>query len=94
MQIARSSEVLPLDSEIERTCRRLRQQRRQQQARTMAEEPNIPQENPQQARALRDYFKPIVNKNYSGIRRQTINANNFELKPALINMVEQNQYGG
>ena len=24
----------------------------------------------------------------------TINANNFELKPALINMVQQNQYGG
>ena len=30
----------------------------------------------------------------SGVRRQAINANNFELKPALINMVQQNQYRG
>ncbi|XP_073017896.1 uncharacterized protein [Primulina eburnea] len=31
---------------------------------------------------------------YSGIARGTIAANNFELKPALINMVQQNQFGG
>ncbi|XP_075515499.1 uncharacterized protein LOC142550149 [Primulina tabacum] len=30
----------------------------------------------------------------SGIARRTINANNFELKPALINMVQQNQFTG
>ena len=40
-----------------------------------------------------DYFIPIVNDNYSGIRHQLINTNNFELKPTLINMVQQNQYG-
>jgi len=50
--------------------------------------------NNNQRRALRDYFKPVVNDNYSGIQRRAINANNFELKPALINMVQQNQYGG
>ena len=49
--------------------------------------------NGQEQRALSDYFRPIVNDNYYGIRRQPINANNFELKPALINMVQQNQYG-
>ena len=42
---------------------------------------------------MRDYFKPVVNDNYFGIRRQPINANNFELKLAPINMVQQNQYG-
>ncbi|XP_073031282.1 uncharacterized protein [Primulina eburnea] len=31
---------------------------------------------------------------YSGIACGTIAANNFELKPALINMVQQNQFGG
>ena len=36
----------------------------------------------------------MVADNYSSIRCQTINANNFELKQALINMLQQNQYGG
>ncbi|XP_030959070.1 uncharacterized protein LOC115981018 [Quercus lobata] len=40
-----------------------------------------------QPRTLKDYVWPIVNDNYSGVRRQTINANNFELKPALIRMM-------
>ncbi|XP_024022404.1 uncharacterized protein LOC112091897 [Morus notabilis] len=56
----------------------------------MAEEQN----QADQQRTLRDYFKPVVNENYSGIQRQQVNANNFELKSALVNMVQQNQYGG
>ena len=44
--------------------------------------------------ALRDYFRPVVVDNYSSIHHQAINTNNFELKLALINMVQQNQYGG
>ena len=36
----------------------------------------------------------MVNENYLGIRRQTIDANNFELKPSLISMVQQQQFGG
>ena len=34
-----------------------------------------------------------MNENFSGIRHQTIDANNFELKPALISMVQQQQFG-
>lgn len=34
----------------------------------------------------------MINVNYSRIYRQIINPNNFELKLALINMVQQNQY--
>ena len=47
-----------------------------------------------QPRTLKDYVWPVVNENNSGIRRQTINANNFELKPALISMVQQAQFSG
>ena len=36
----------------------------------------------------------MINDNYSGIACQTINGNNFELKLALISMVQQNQFGG
>ncbi|XP_031398546.1 uncharacterized protein LOC116209130 [Punica granatum] len=44
------------------------------------------------ARALRDYAVPTIMG--SAIRRPTIPANNFELKPALIQMVQSNQFGG
>ena len=44
----------------------------------------------QEQRALKDYFRPVVADNYLGIRRQAIDTNNFELKPTLINMVQQN----
>ncbi|XP_073030643.1 uncharacterized protein [Primulina eburnea] len=43
---------------------------------------------------IREHFCPVINAHYSGIARGTIAANNFELKPALINMVQQNQFGG
>ncbi|XP_068653901.1 uncharacterized protein [Aristolochia californica] len=47
-----------------------------------------------QPRTLKDYVRPVVNDNYSGIRCQTINANNFELKPGLISMAQQAQFSG
>ena len=36
---------------------------------------------------LGDCWHPMMNEDYSRIRQQPIDANNFELKPALINMV-------
>ena len=36
---------------------------------------------------LGDCWRLMMNEDYSGIRHQPIDANNFELKPALINMV-------
>ena len=43
---------------------------------------------------LGDCWRPMMNEEYSGIRHQPIDANNFELKPALISMVQQQQFGG
>ncbi|XP_075481199.1 uncharacterized protein LOC142521912 [Primulina tabacum] len=43
---------------------------------------------------IRDHFRPVINTHYSCIARGTINANNFELKTTLINMVQQNQFAG
>ena len=37
---------------------------------------------------LGDCCRPMMNEDYSGIRHQPIHANNFELKPELINMVQ------
>ncbi|XP_075500001.1 uncharacterized protein LOC142538578 [Primulina tabacum] len=42
---------------------------------------------------IREHFRSVINAHYSGIARGTIAANYFELKPALINIVQQNQFG-
>ena len=46
---------------------------------------------------LGDCWKPMLNDKNSEIRQRFINANNannFELKPSLISMVQQQQFGG
>ena len=41
-----------------------------------------------------DFWRSLLNENYLRIRHQSIDANNFELKPALISMVQQQQFKG
>ena len=43
---------------------------------------------------LGDYVLPRHQGPTSGVVRPPIQARNFELKPSLINMVQQNQFGG
>ena len=50
--------------------------------------------NNEQPRILRDFAIPTVNGANGSITRPAITANNFELKPALIQMVQQIQFGG
>ena len=86
MRRYKSLERIPLDPKIDRTYLALRRER-QARAQNMAD----PQQN---QRTMKDYFKPAIMGDYSGIQRLPINANNFELKLALIHMVQNNQYGG
>ena len=44
----------------------------------------------QNNQALRDYVMPLVNDTFSGIQRPTIQANNFEIKLGIIQMVQVN----
>ena len=49
----------------------------------------------QEQKALRDYAMPSVNEATSSIRRLAIQANNFEIKPAIIQMIQETvQFGG
>ena len=41
-----------------------------------------------------DFWRPIIQEEYSAIRQPTVDANNFEVKPALITMVQQHQFTG
>ena len=43
---------------------------------------------------MEDFLRPSIQDEYSSIRQPTIEANNFELKPTLITMVQQHQFTG
>ena len=43
---------------------------------------------------MEDFWRPIIQEEYSVVRQPLIEANNFELKPALITMVHQHQFTG
>ena len=38
---------------------------------------------------MEDFWRPVIQDEYSSMRQPPIEANNFELKPALITMVQQ-----
>ena len=43
---------------------------------------------------MEDFWRPVIQAEYSAVRQPAVEANNFELKPALITMVQQNQFTG
>ena len=47
-------------------------------------------ERPQGQRIMEDFWKLVIRDDYSVVRQPAIEAKNFELKPALITMVQQN----
>lgn len=101
--------LLPFDSEIERTCRRNQKEKWgtfSTNSPTMKNLINNGRNNENErnneafrgavptTRALRDYALPTVNKNLSGVRRLTVQANNFEIKSTIIQMVQNSQFCG
>ena len=51
-------------------------------------------ERPQRQRTIEDFWRPVIRDEYSVVRQPVIEANNFELKQALITIVQQHQYTG
>ena len=95
------AELLPLDTKIERTLRIVKKMSAIE-ATTMAEQREgnqnilvVVTDRPQQRqRTMEDFWRPIIKEGYSAVRQPPIEANNFELKPTLITMVQQNQVTG
>ena len=94
-------DLLPLDTEIERTLRNLRKstsvesksmtnKRERLQPMPKLEET----EKPQRQMTMEDFWRFVIQDEYSVVRQPAIEANNFELKPALITMVQQHQFTG
>ena len=49
-------------------------------------------ERPQRPKTMEDFWRPIIQEEYSAVRQPPIEANNLELKPSLITMVQQHQF--
>ena len=95
------ADLLPLDTEIERTLKNLRKAtsaeyksmaNQRERLQTIPKEEEI--EGPQRPNTMEDFWRPIIQEEYSVVRQPPIEANNFELKPALITMVQQHQFTG
>ena len=93
-------DMISVDSELERTLRSLRKTKKAENS-TMADERQDQNEVHREAArrplitdTMEDFWKPIIQDEYSAIRQPAIDANNFELKPALITMVQQHQFTG
>ena len=84
-------DLVESDPEIERTFRRRRKQQRRRRLGQSSQAQNMA--NPEN-RPLKDYAAPSARGLRSSITRPNVEANNFELKPALLSMVQQNQFGG
>ena len=92
------AELLPLNTELERTLRNLKKVKvaetsvMAEQEETNKNEPIVVAERPQRQRTMEDFWRPIIMDEYSAVRQPSIEANNFELKLALITMVLQHQF--
>ena len=88
------SNLFPIDTKLERTLRSLRKVSRAEKE-TMADE-RIDQTVEQQTETgrpliqdtMEDFRRPVIQAEYSAVRQLVVEANNFELKPALITMVQ------
>ena len=88
MNIRLDFELLHLDAETERTLRSLRKTKRVEEIIMFENQIDRNEEGHLQQRTLAEIWKPTINDNHSKVRLQLIDANNFELKPTLIFMVQ------
>ncbi|GLU23925.1 hypothetical protein SLE2022_398990 [Rubroshorea leprosula] len=88
MTRSENTKLAPFDPEIERTFHQLKNQRTALVVKPidiMAEDPVANQA----IRTLKEYASPSIEGTVSSIRRPAIQANNFEIKPATIQMIQQ-----
>ena len=93
MHMKQDSDLFPTDTELERTLRSLRKTKRAENAAMTDEKHDQTEEQRTAARrppitdTMEDFWRLIIQEEYSEIRKPTVDANNFELKPSLITKV-------
>ena len=99
MHRKQSTDLIPADTELEKTLRSLRKIKKAENS-TMADERQ--KQNDEHREAVRrplvtdtmeDFWRLIIQDEYSAIRQPAVEANNFELKSALITMVQRVKLG-
>ena len=94
-------DLLSVDTEIERTLNNMRKAtsdeyksmaNQREKLQTIPEEEET--ERPQRPNTMEEFWRPIIQEEYSAVRQLPIKANKFELKPVLITMVQQHQFTG
>ena len=100
MHRKQNTDLIPADTELEKTLRSLRKIKKAEYS-TMGNERQDQNEvhreaarRPPITNTMEDFWRPIIQDEYSAIRQPAVDANNFELKPALITMVQQHQFTG
>ena len=92
------ADLLPIDTKMERTLNNLRRitseesknmENQREKLQVIQEEEEEEVERNQRPDTMEDFCMPIIQKEYSTVRQPVIEANNFELKPASITMVQQ-----
>ena len=95
--------MLPLDIKIERTLQNLRKitvveskkkENQRERLQFILEEEEEEIERLQRPNTMDEFWRPFIQEEYSAVRQLSIEANNFELKPTLITMVQQHQFTG
>ena len=100
MHRKQGSDLISADTELERTLRSLRKIKRVEKAAMVEEGHDQTEERRTATRrppiidTMEDFWRPIIQEEYYAIRQPIVDANNFELKPALITMVQQHQFTG
>ena len=100
MHRKQNTDLIPADTELERTLRSLRKTKRAENSamtderQDQIEGQRIAARRPPITDTMEDFWRPIIQDEYSAIRQPTVDSNNFELKPALITMVQQQQFIG
>ena len=86
MHRKQDSDLIPANTELERTLKSLRKTKRAENT-AMADKRHDQTEEQRTAirppitDTMEDFWRPIIQEEYSAIRQPTVDANNFELKP-------------
>ena len=93
MHRKQDSDLLPAETELERTLKSLRKTKRAENTAMADERHDQTEEQRTTARkppitdTMEDLWRPTIQEENSAIRQPTVDANNFELKPSLITIV-------
>ena len=85
-----SDNNLNFDPDIDLTIRALRREQRQRRE----NQPNLNNMAQPERRTLGDFAMPDISVSFGGIVALAITNNNFEIKPSIIQMVQNNQFRG